>query len=56
VNLEANVGLSFDGDCEAAFKLYADLFEAKLDFVLTWGASPLAAVDRFGIPWEVRTR
>ena len=42
MNLEANVGLTFDGDCEAAFKLYADLFEAKLDFMLTWGASPLA--------------
>jgi PhnB protein len=42
MNLEANVGLSFNGDCEAAFKLYAQLFEAKLELVLTWGASPLA--------------
>jgi len=42
VNLEANVGLTFNGDCEAAFKLYARLFEAKLEVALTWGASPLA--------------
>jgi PhnB protein len=42
VNLEANVGLTFKGDCEAAFNLYAQLFDAKLEFVLTWGASPLA--------------
>jgi PhnB protein len=42
MNLEANVGLSFNGDCEAAFRLYAQLLEAKLELVLTWGASPLA--------------
>ena len=42
MNLEANVGLSFKGDCEAAFKLYAQMFGAKLELVLTWGASPLA--------------
>jgi PhnB protein len=42
MDLEANVGLSFNGDCEAAFKLYAQLFEAKLELVLTWGESPLA--------------
>jgi PhnB protein len=42
MNLEANVGLSFNGECEAAFRLYADLLQAKLELVLTWGASPLA--------------
>ena len=42
MNLEANVGLSFKGDCEAAFKLYAQMLGAKLELVLTWGASPLA--------------
>lgn len=42
MNLEANVGLCFNGDCEAAFKLYARVLEAKLELVLTWGASPLA--------------
>ena len=42
MNLEANAGLTFNGDCEAAFKLYAQLLDAKLELVLTWGASPLA--------------
>jgi PhnB protein len=42
MNLEANIGLTFNGDCAAAFKLYAQLLEAKLEIVLTWGASPLA--------------
>jgi PhnB protein len=49
VNLEANVGLSFNGDCEAAFRLYAQLLDAKLELVLTWGASPLA--DRAPREW-----
>jgi uncharacterized glyoxalase superfamily protein PhnB len=38
MNLEANVGVTFNGDCAAAFKLYAHLLEAKLEIVLTWGA------------------
>jgi PhnB protein len=42
MNLEANVGLRFKGDCEAAFTLYAQMLGAKLELVLTWGASPLA--------------
>jgi PhnB protein len=52
MNLEANVALSFNGDCEAAFKLYARLFEAKLEVVLTWGASPLA--DRAPREWAAK--
>jgi PhnB protein len=42
VNLEASVSLSFNGDCEAAFKLYERVLGAKAEFVITWGASPLA--------------
>jgi PhnB protein len=42
MNLEANVGLSFDGQCETAFELYARLLDAKLELKLTWGDSPLA--------------
>lgn len=42
VNLDATVSLSFNGDCEAAFKLYERLLGAKAEFVITWGASPLA--------------
>ena len=42
MNLDASVTLSFNGDCEAAFKLYERLLGAKAEFVITWGASPLA--------------
>ena len=42
MNLDASVGLSFNGDCEAAFKLYERLLGGKAEFVITWGASPLA--------------
>jgi PhnB protein len=43
MNLDASVSLSFNGDCEAAFTLYERLLGAKAEFVITWGASPLAA-------------
>ena len=42
LDLDASVSLSFNGDCEAAFKLYERLLGAKAEFVITWGASPLA--------------
>jgi PhnB protein len=43
MNLDASVSLSFNGACEAAFMLYERLLGAKAEFVITWGASPLAA-------------
>jgi PhnB protein len=43
MNLDASVTLSFKGECESAFKLYERLLGAKPEFVITWGASPLAA-------------
>jgi PhnB protein len=42
MNLDASVGLSFDGECEAAFKVYERLLGAKAELVIRWGASPLA--------------
>lgn len=42
MNLDASVSLTFNGECEAAFKLYERLLGAKAEFVITWGASPLA--------------
>lgn len=42
MDLDASVSLSFNGDCEAAFKLYERLLGAKAEFVIRWGASPLA--------------
>ena len=43
LNLDASISLSFNGDCRAAFTLYERLLGAKAEFVITWGASPLAA-------------
>ena len=42
MNLDASISLSFNGECEAAFRLYESLLGAKAEFVITWGASPLA--------------
>ena len=42
MSLDASVSLSFGGDCEDAFRLYERLLDAKAEFVITWGASPLA--------------
>jgi PhnB protein len=35
--------LSFNGQCEAAFKLYEACLGGKITFLLTYGASPAAA-------------
>ena len=43
MNLNASVGLHFNGECEAAFKFYERLFGLKLEFVMPWNASPLAS-------------
>lgn len=50
MNLDASVSLTFNGDCEAAFKLYERLLGAKAEFVITWGASPLA--DDVSRDWQ----
>ena len=42
MHLDASVSLSFNGECEAAFKVYERLLGAKAELVITWGASPLA--------------
>jgi len=42
MHLDTSVSLSFNGECEAAFKVYERLLGAKAEFVITWGASPLA--------------
>ena len=43
MNLKANVSLSFDGQCEAAFKRYEQCLNGTITFMLTWGDSPMAA-------------
>ena len=42
MELDASVSLSFKGECEAAFAVYARLFGGKPELVITWGASPFA--------------
>ena len=37
-----SISLSFDGQCEAAFKFYERCFGGKIMFLLTWAESPMA--------------
>ena len=40
--MRMNPHLSFDGQCEAAFRLYEKCLGGKIHMLLTYGASPLA--------------
>jgi PhnB protein len=42
MTLNPCVNLSFDGQCEAAFKFYERCLNGKITFMLTWGDSPMA--------------
>lgn len=42
MKLNPCIGLSFDGQCEAAFKFYERCLNAKIGFMLRWGESPMA--------------
>ena len=42
MNLNPRIGLSFDGQCEAAFRFYERCLNGKIAFMLTWGDSPMA--------------
>jgi PhnB protein len=42
MNLTPSVSLTFNGTCEAAFQHYERLLGGKIEFVLTWGKSPMA--------------
>jgi PhnB protein len=42
MNLNTHVGLSFNGQCEAAFKFYERCFNGTITFMLRWGESPMA--------------
>ena len=42
MNLNPQIGLSFDGQCEAAFKFYERCLNGKIAFMLRWGESPMA--------------
>ena len=42
--------LSFNGQCEAAFKLYQECLGGTMQFKMTWGESPMA--DEVGAEWR----
>ena len=52
MTLEPCINLSFNGQCEAAFKLYERCLNGKITFMLTWGDSPAAA----DVPAEWRSK
>ena len=41
-NLNPCLGLSFDGRCEEALQLYQRCMDAKIEFLMRWGESPMA--------------
>jgi len=41
--MNLNPYLSFNGNCEEAFKLYEKCLGGKIIFMMTWGDSPMAA-------------
>ncbi len=41
MNLNPRIGLSFDGQCESAFKFYERCLNGKIEFILRWGESPM---------------
>jgi PhnB protein len=42
MRLTPQLALSFNGDCEAAFRFYERCFEGAVTFMLTWADSPMA--------------
>jgi len=42
MKLNPCIGLSFDGQCEAAFHFYERRLNGKIAFMLRWGESPMA--------------
>jgi len=42
MKLSPHIALTFNGQCEAAFKFYERCFGAKIAFMMTWGDSPMA--------------
>ena len=42
MELNPCINLSFDGQCEAAFRFYERCLNGRITFILTWGDSPMA--------------
>lgn len=43
MKLNTNIALSFNGQCEAAFKRYEQCLNGTISFMLKWGDSPMGA-------------
>ena len=43
MKLNTNISLSFNGQCEAAFKRYERSLDGTISYRLKWGDSPMAA-------------
>src|SRR6516225_8308876 len=48
--MELNPYLTFNGQCEAAFKFYEQVLGGKIQFTMTYGASPMA--DQVPSDWH----
>jgi PhnB protein len=51
-DLNPRIGLSFDGQCEAAFRHYERCLGGKIEFMLRWGESPMSKDAPAG--WEAK--
>ncbi len=43
MKLNPHISLGFNGQCEAAFRLYEECLNGTITYMLTWGDSPSAA-------------
>jgi PhnB protein len=43
MKLTPQISLGFDGQCEAALRFYERSLGARVEFMLTWGSSPMAS-------------
>jgi PhnB protein len=48
--MKLNPCLTFNGQCEAAFKFYQQCLGAKIQTIMTWGESPMA--DKVPAEWR----
>ena len=52
MKLDPHISLGFDGQCEAAFRVYERCLDGTIAFMVTWGDSPAAAEAPPG--WEAK--
>jgi PhnB protein len=48
--MQLSTNLSFNGDCEAAFKFYQQCLGGRIQTMMTWGESPMA--DQVPAEWR----